>query len=377
MKRAANRKRLFGFVLIELVVATLIAGIISGVLLLALSQSSRIQASIDKAIAMSERVAIVANQLEKDLAGAFVPLQAESKKEGQSQQATQTESANKTDTQKKSTEKEKDLQPDKKKEQKPLEKIFQGTNKDGMLDVLTFITNNPLTVFVGKDVGIVKPKVVRVQYTLKQDVENKNSYSLFRQESNELDLAEYKNIRPYELISGIKKLSVTFIMRTEKKTESSSAQASLAAKPTENKAQEQQKKVYEYKVQSEWTSEHPKEMSGKEVNKKEPELPRIPYSVEFKMTLWDKQYITDQEFVFVCPILVDSIEAQNKEKKQTTPKKEEQKSENPIDASKQPGQGQQQITHNKQIQTQEVIVYNEIEILNNALNSLKKMLGHS
>ena len=81
MKRAANRKRLFGFVLIELVVATLIAGIISGVLLLALSQSSRIQASIDKAIDMSERVAIVANQLEKDLAGAFVPLQAELKKE--------------------------------------------------------------------------------------------------------------------------------------------------------------------------------------------------------------------------------------------------------------------------------------------------------
>ena len=77
---------------------------------------------------------------------------------------------------------------------KPIEKIFYSTNKDGILEMLTFVTNNPLVVYVGKDVGEVKPKVVRVQYSLKPEADKKNSYTLFRQESMELDLEKFKNV---------------------------------------------------------------------------------------------------------------------------------------------------------------------------------------
>ena len=53
-----------GFVLIELIVATLIASLISAALLMALSQGNRSQLMIDNTIDVSERISIVANQLE-------------------------------------------------------------------------------------------------------------------------------------------------------------------------------------------------------------------------------------------------------------------------------------------------------------------------
>ncbi len=72
--------RVCGFMLIELIISVLIASMVSGVLLTALYQGNRIQLMVDDMIYTSERVAIVAHQLEKDLAGAFVPVQAEKKR---------------------------------------------------------------------------------------------------------------------------------------------------------------------------------------------------------------------------------------------------------------------------------------------------------
>lgn len=380
--------------LIELIVATLIASILSGVLLTALSQSSRVQASVDNTINTSERIGIVVGQLEKDLAGAFVPTQAE-KKDEKAPAASPEEK--KDDTQKtsaKSTEPEQ--KTGQKKEAKPIEKIFYATNKDGMLDTLTFVTNNPLVVFVGKDVGTVKPKVVRVQYALKPDPENKESFILFRQESNELDLAEYKNVRPYEVIGGIKKLSVSYTARLEKKEESASAKASDSAsssaksfgehgKATSDASagtkKEKPKKSYEYKVQPEWTSEPKKDSDKgetKQGEKKEQEFPRIPHSVEFKMTLWDKTNKKDKDFTFVCAIPVDSIEAQQKDDKKQ-PEQPEQKPAAPAD-EQQPGQQGQQAMRGRRVETREVVVYNESDlevVLANAMDSLKKLIGHA
>jgi len=380
----------FGFMLLELIVATLIASLLSAVLLTALSQSTRVQSSVDNTINISERIGIVVGQLEKDLAGAFVPTQAEKKDE---KSATASPEEKTSDTQKtpaKNTESQQ--KAGQKKEAKPIEKIFYATNKDGMLDTLTFVTNNPLVVFVGKDVGTVKPKMVRVQYTLKPDPENKESFILFRQESNELDLAEYKNVRPYEVIGGIKKLSVSYTARLEKKEESSSAKASDSAKATSDASastkKEKPKKSYEYKVQPDWVSEHPtshKASKGSEKNanadkqgeKKEQEFPRIPHSVEFKMTLWDKANKKDKDFIFVCAIPVDSIEAQLKDDKKS--EQPEQKPAAPADGQQQGQQGQKMV-RGTQVQRKEVVVYNESDLeaaLANAMDSLKKLLGHA
>lgn len=363
----------FGFMLLELIVATLIASILSGVLLTALSQSSRVQASVDNTIHISERIGIVVGQLEKDLAGAFVPTQAEKKDEkSASAEATAATTSSAKTSADASADKDAKEKAGQKKEIKPIEKIFYATNKDGMLDTLTFVTNNPLVVFVGKDVGTVKPKMVRVQYTLKPDPENKESFILFRQESNELDLAEYKNVRPYEVIGGIKKLSVSYTARLEKKEESSSAKASADTK------KEKQKKLYEYKVQPDWVSEQKKETSkDKQDEKKEQEFPRIPHSVEFKVTLWDKANKKDKDFIFVCAIPVDSIEAQLKDDKKS--EQPEQKPAAPVDGQPQGQQGQKMV-RSTQVQRKEVVVYNESDLeaaLANAMDSLKKLLGHA
>lgn len=374
-----------GFTLIELIVATLIASMISAVLLTALYQSSNIQASVDSTIDFSERMGIITNLFEKDLAGAFVPKSAVA-----GAMADKQAGAEKSDNAQKTAEKQSnaDQKQEKKKEKKkPIEKIFYSTSKNGMLDTLTFVTNNPLVVFVGKDVGVVKPKAVRVQYKLKQEDNSKDSYVLVRQESNELDLAEYKNVREQEVIGGIKKLSVSFTARIEKKTESSSAKASADTASEQNKGeqkkkQEKEKKLYEYKVQPEWVSEQKKEAAQqqekKDTDKKEPEFPRIPYSVEFKITLWDKQKRKDADYVVICHIPVDSIEAQMVDKKQQeTPKKAEPKSESPASDAKPQGNQQRNAMHTQQVIKEEVVVYNGVEVLSNAMDSLKKLLGHA
>jgi type II secretory pathway component PulJ len=306
-----------GFMLIELIVATLIASLVAGVLLTALNLGGRSRTTIDTAIDMSERVAIVTNQLEKDLMGAFIPVQAE--KQDEKKNAAE-ETAEKPDDKKKSSSANTPADTTAEKQPpKPIEKIFYSTNKDGMLDTLTFITNDPLVVFVGKDVGEAKPKVARVQYTLRPEPEKKDSYVLFRQESKELDLAEYKNVRPYEVIGGIKRCTVKFIARIEKKSEEKSTEK------TGDKSPENKKISYEYKELPEWVSEPKKESSSAEAEKdKKPEFPRIPYRIEFKFTLWDKQDQRDKDFVMSFEIPVDFTAPKKEEKKQfEAPKKDE------------------------------------------------------
>lgn len=357
-----------GFMLIELIVATLIASLISVALLTALSQGNRSQLLIDNTIDVFERISIVANQLEKDLVGAFVPTQAEKDGDKDTEPADTTSGNEKKGDEKKASPAKKDEQSskdtDKKdKEHKPIEKIFYSTNKEGMLDTLTFVTNNPLTVFVSKDVGVVKPKAVRVQYTLKPEPGKKDSYALFRQESNQLDLAEYKNVRPYEVIGGVKKCTVKFVARTEKK-ESSSAKADTA--------KEKPKIAYEYKEMAEWVSEQKKDTS-KDADTKA-EFPRIPYKVECALTLWDQRYRKDKDFVLVFEIPVDSLQAKKEEKKQPEMAAKDEK-QPPAAGDKKPAQGQQQAKVNSNpANSAEVVVYNGIETLSHTLNNLTKML---
>jgi len=340
--------------LIELIVATLIASMVSTVLLTALYQGNKVQAFVDDLISTSERIGIIANQLERDLAGSFVPIQAE---QGDIEEALSA--AEKSDISQTAQGGQKEGQ---KKQAKPIEKIFYSTNKNGMLDTLSFVTNNPLVVFVGKDVGTIKPKVVRVQYTVKPEQGTKDSYALFRQEGNELDLADYKNVRPYEIIGGIKKITVSFTARLEKKEE----------KKTEQKSQENQKVSYEYKVQPEWISEQKKDQKQSD-KKQEPEFPRIPYAVEFKITLWDKLHTKDEEFTIVCEIPVDSLHAQQENEQQPQQeKKVEPKSEKPGATPNKPGQ---LVARNgnvgNAVTTKETVV---IETLTNTLGSLTKLL---
>lgn len=336
--------------LIELIIATLIASLIAGVLFAMLFQSARVQTSVDNVIDLSVRVGVVANQLEKDLIGCFVPKQAEEKKQEASSFAKASEDTSK------------DVKVPAKEKPKVIEKIFYSTNKNGQLDTLTFITNNPLVVYVGKDVGVAKPKVVRVQYTLKPEEHKKDSYALFRQESMELDLEKYKNVTPYEVIGGIKKCTVTFTARLEKKKDEKSENAEKA------------KKEYEYKTQNEWVSEQKKE-EGKEKS----EFPRIPYSVEMKLTLWDLQEKKNKEFTIVCEIPTDFSPVKVKKQDKKEPEQPKQ------DENKEAGQSADQVPFAPKVasNTKEIIrvvdqrgrVLYQAEKNENTINEVQRRFG--
>ena len=336
-----------GFALIELIVATLVASMVAGILLAALVQGNRFQTIVDNMVDTSVRIGVISNQLEKDLMGAFIPTQAVPQEEEKKEAAQPVDKKN--DAGKKDSAEQKGAE---KKELKPIGKIFYSTNKDGKFDTLTFITNNPLVVYVGKDVGVVKPKVVRVQYSLKPEADKKDSYALFRQESMELDLEQYKNVRAYEVIGGIKNCTITFTARIEKKEDKKAAgnEKSSEAKP---------KISYEYKTLNEWVSEQKKDAQ----KEKEP-FPRIPYIVEIKLVLWDRQEKLDKEFTIRCNIPVDFAEPKKEEKKLTEqPKKDEESPQAPVDK-------------NKQASGQDIVVYNGIQTMSGTLEDLMKILGH-
>ena len=345
-----------GFMLIELIIATLIASMVAAILLAALAQSNRFMTIVDNLVDTSVRVGVASHQLEKDLMGAFIPVSSFVKtSEDKQAKGEQKSSEKKEQESPKGTENA--LQ---KKEAKVIEKIFYSTNKNGQFDTLTFITNNPLVVYVGQDVGTVKPKVVRVQYSLKPEADKKNSFALFRQESNELDLEQYKNVTAYELIGGIRSCNMTFTARIPV-----SAPPSREASEGSRKASEKEEIKYEYKTQNEWVSEQKKESSfanatqnGADKKEKE-EFPRIPYSVEIKMILWDLQDKREREFTIVCQIPTDFAEPEESPEPEKKPQQDNKKEDK---AAQDENKEQQTAQHVQTESTQyQVIAVNDVE----------------
>src|SRR5579872_2246059 len=155
-----------GFMLIELLVALLISSILGALLFNAFIQTNRSMRTVDAITNLSSRSTTVRYVMERDLAGAFIPVEGLKKKK-KAEQAPKLPVPAQPQAPK--------LAPEKK-ERKPITHIFYGTNKDGMLDTLTFITNNPLRSNV---------TIARVVYRLKPEQgadKRKPSYALFRQE---------------------------------------------------------------------------------------------------------------------------------------------------------------------------------------------------
>jgi hypothetical protein len=191
-----------------------------------------------------------------------------------------------------------------------------------------------LTVYVGKDVGVVKPKVVRVQYSLKLKEEKGDTYSLMRQESTELDLAQYKNVKSYELIGGIKECTVTFTARVEKKEKKPKGEQPKGdqqkAAPAGKAPAQKKKVVYEYKTSKEWVSEPQKEGDKKE----EELLPRIPHSIEIKLVLWDMTHKKHEDYLLFFEIPTDTTMPKQEPKKEevAAAKQDDKKAEQKSDA---------------------------------------------
>jgi len=283
-----------GFILIELLIATLIAGMISILLLTALQQTNKFQSVIDNNIDIYTRATIFHHQLEKDIMGAFVPIQAYEKSVGS----------------------------EKKQKKPPLDHIFYSANRDKKFDILTFITTNPLAIYWGVKTGSAKPRIARVVYRLKPEDKKKLSYILLRQEGSKLSFARYeknnqKAPRSYQLIDGIKDLSITYTIV--------------------EKQQETDKKQLSYKTVNEWNWPQ-KNQQGKK------EKPPLPQFITVNLVLWDNDYKRDTSFTFIFAIIIDAKQEKSPQMQQISKINEQKTSPKNVFTKRSTFKNQNQIT---------------------------------
>lgn len=336
-KKERNMQR--GFMLIEVLIASLISAIFGVILFAAYYQSNRVTRSIDDFIDVYSREALLQHQLERDIFGAFIPEQAKAKENA-------------------------------------IENIFVSTNKDGTFDMLTFITNNPLTTYGGS-----KPRIVRVVYRLKPDKVNdheKNSYTLFRQESINLDLKAFKlsdtldakSIRTYEVADGIKsfKIEHTAIVPKEDKIELEKKDVWHSDSPptSEGSAVELATASIGISSQQEKEKGDKSDFSKDSAGKKEIALPQV---VTFFITLWDLQKERERSFVISVPIFVGSIDKDEMEEKIKARKEKQVQQQN----QKKQTQKQLQMQNFAPVGTKQSIVQNKKRQHNIMING--KQLG--
>lgn len=309
-------KQVPGFMLLELLVATVIAALIGTALFTSFGLINRYVVAVDDYTDETIRLATMYQQLEKDLSGAFIPVAArlEPEKPAAPAPAPQAQAvAGKT------PEKEK---PVEKKEVKPITHIFHGLNKDKNLDVLSFITDNSLQVYWSAHAGKPKPRVVRVVYRLVKDKDAKDVFSLVRQEGIELDFAAYKSdgakkIRELPMIEGIKNLAVEFMVEQKENNE---------------KKQSKEKQKKSYKTVKEWTVElkdKNKAATDTKADKDKKEEQLIPNGIIFKGALWDNQRKRDMPFEYKFML---NAEAESPKEAEPPAPTEAQKPQGPVNA---------------------------------------------
>lgn len=262
----------YGFTLIELLVAMMIASMIGLMLTRALYQAAHFERTIDVTIDSAIKWSLFQYYFERDLQGVFIPVEATISKE---------HLKNKTE---------------KKDEQKTLKQIFVGKQKENNLAYLSFITRNPLPVYVGEKVEKLKPRIARVSYVLKPEPGLKNSFSLMRIEGSDLPIESYQldQYNPQSVIvSGIKTVSFDYLY--------------------EEKGGKETKRS----ITNEWVDGHQvKESVGE---KKEQKKISLPIGVVVKLVLWDAAHAHSHLFESTFYVLKQNNE-QKKEASELNPK---------------------------------------------------------
>lgn len=281
-----------GFSLIELSIGLFLSSLIGTALYNAFFVTNRVVSISDNFITTDVRAALIENQFEKDFAGVIIP------DETEIVQTTTSKKASEDKENQAASQEKKEEQPKK----KPTEKIFYAENdKDDRLQLLTFITNNPIKVYEKATNTSSKSRVVRVVYRLVADEENQQSFTLMRQESHELDFKAYdpkatKSIRGFELASGIKSIQFEYMYPVKKEAKqefSNSAQG-----------QTQEKQKPEFKKIKNWNVESKDEKQDQ---------PKIPEFIQCTCEFWDNKH-SEESFIFDFQIM--TFAAQTAAKKQ-------------------------------------------------------------
>lgn len=306
-----------GFTLIEVLVATALAVMLSGALIGILYQLNRVMPVMARHMDEARDVALIHYQLMRDVSGAQVPLAVMQALAKQQAEAEQKEAPQEQGQPQKTLSKQ-----EKKPVEIPIKKIFMSTTSpDGMLDTVSFITTNPLQPYWGAKTGTFIPRIVRVTYRLRPDSSVKKgpkSYVLLRQESRELDPEkmtepDVKKWHAYTVVRNIKSCNVeyTAMIRKKEKTEGGKASKPEAQKQgvppqPEQKPQEGAEKItFERKIVKDWQEKKPQPSSKKEG----PiiEEPLIPQLMTMRLEIYDAAHKRHQPYTLVFPIVSQNV----------------------------------------------------------------------
>ncbi|MCL4229102.1 hypothetical protein KJZ61_00230 [Candidatus Dependentiae bacterium] len=258
-----------GFILLEVIIASAIAAMLSMMLLSSVAQLHRSASSIRNIMSVDVRFMLFFRQSIRDVSGVFVPLIA------------------------KKTEQKEETQ---KIELVPIEHVFT-TGENTPTRELSFVTTNVLPSY-----NTGKPHLVRVTYRMEPDPEHQGSYHLLRSEAYDLayQKADTKKSETHTLIDGVKDLSLEFVAFVEEKKEVSGNQTSQQATTTTPK----KKKI----IVKQWPSE--------EIDKKI----LLPDYVVLSLTLWNNRYTRETRVEYTLPIIaVSKIPETPKTAEQTKP----------------------------------------------------------
>ncbi len=193
-----------GFSLIEVVLAIFLASLISISLFQMLNQATRAVKRITNIIRVDMPLIGFYNQVEKDVTGMFAPFSSIEVFAQKDKAAAQEKEREKFPMQRKKTEEEPVVS-------KPIEHVFELNAKQDNF-FWSFITTGGIQVLDADGNITPVPFVRRVAYLLERDPERPDRYRLmYRFSGTDLELGPFKaaSFAPsYELMSGIKQLSI-------------------------------------------------------------------------------------------------------------------------------------------------------------------------
>jgi type II secretory pathway component PulJ len=263
-----------GYVLLEVIIASAIAAMLSTILLTSMTQLTRSTAAAYSLMSVDMRLMLFFKQFEHDISTAFVPRVKKEREEAQAAQTTTPASG------------QQQAQQSQRIELEPLPKSFIGKTVDGRLQELSFITTNPIPSY-----NIAKPRIMRVVYRLVQEPERKDSLRIMRYETPELSLQELpkESTQNFMLIDHVKDFKMEFVAYVQEPQQAASRPGQQQTQTGAQQPPPPKRKI----VVQEWPS---RDLEEQRAN-------LIPDQVVVNMVLWDLNYKHETHVSYVIPII--------------------------------------------------------------------------
>lgn len=260
-----TKKRNNGFSLIELMVVLALGSIVALALFRIVNQTRLTVQRVEQTAEIDRRLTLVLHQLTRDISAATIPFNADipaptspdtpEKPEEPDSEEPEENKKNSSDN------------PDAPKKEPKVKKIFYAEPTEDNFKVITFITTSRISAY-----GQTQPLLARVTYRLQPEKKYKNSFSLTRQERNQLSFSS-KESDSIVLATGIKSLIFEYIGGPE------------------NSAQQ-------------WSSRWPQSIETKDSTGKSKKIkPLLPHFVKIKIELWDNKYKKTYFASTICEII--------------------------------------------------------------------------